>query len=369
MHRRYLWLSLAFLLFLLVWILPHIGLLNRVEPGVLLIAAAILYLVLVPITERGLETIIGSKQDRYRISFLIWVISGSLEIMAYWTVINFSLFDYHQVGVPQFRLLTALMIVLPCLLVSTFGGALLMTSIHEGLFENNPPPAEMINQVFLKHQERIGSSQAEPWEKRLFDILFSFFGLLFSSPIWAAAIFLIWIEDPGPVLFIKNSTGKGGVNFHLYKYRTMALEMEKSMALVQSQEVSTNNLRIGRFLRKTALDELPQIINILRGEMSFVGPRPHRTPLVNLYLEKLPEFTERHRVLPGLAGLAQVSGDFYMTPLQKLRFDRIYIKHRSLGFDIRLMIASFMVTFVYRWKSGWNGHLPRWYVHQRIKKD
>lgn len=363
MQRRTLWLLLAVILLLLVWILPYIGLLNHYAMIVPLTAVAILYALLVPITDKVLETILQDRQERYRFSFLTWVLSGSLEIVVYWVVFQFSLFGTLQVDVPQITLFTALAILFPCLLVCTFAGALLMTSLHGGLFENNPPSAGLIEQVYLVHQEVIGAPGREPWEKRAFDIILAIFGLVFSSPAWIAALFFIWIEDPGPVLFVKNSIGKGGVNFHLYKFRTMVLEMEKSMALVQTQEVSTNNLRIGRFLRKTALDELPQIINILRGNMSFVGPRPHRTPLVNLYLENLPAFAERHQVLPGLAGLAQVSGDFYMTPLQKLRFDRLYIEHRNLGFDIRLLFASFMITFVYRWKTGWNGRLPRWYVH------
>lgn len=363
MHRRYLWLLLVVLLSILVWILPYVGLLNSAYVILLVMVTAVLYALLVPITERGLVTIIRNKQDRYRISFLFWVIAGALEIITYWGVVNFALSGHLFPGVTQFTFLTALFLLFPCLLVSTFSGALLMTSLHDGLFENNPPPAGLIEQVYLIHQARIGIPGREPWEKRVFDIVFAFVGLVFSSPIWIAALFFIWIEDPGPVLFVKNSTGKGGVNFRLYKFRTMELEMEKSMALVQTQEVSTDTLMIGRFLRKTALDELPQIINILRGNMSFVGPRPHRTPLVNLYLENLPAFAERHQVLPGLAGLAQVSGDFYMTPLQKLRFDRLYIEHRNLGFDIRLLFASFMITFVYRWKTGWNGRLPRWYVH------
>jgi lipopolysaccharide/colanic/teichoic acid biosynthesis glycosyltransferase len=93
--------------------------------------------------------------------------------------------------------------------------------------------------------------------------------------------------------------------------------------------------------------------------MSFVGPRPQRTVLVLGYLEHLPAYAERHAVLPGLAGLAQVAGDYYLAPHQKLRLDRIYIRHRSLGFDVKLLILAFLVAFWFRWQSGWNGRLPR----------
>jgi lipopolysaccharide/colanic/teichoic acid biosynthesis glycosyltransferase len=94
--------------------------------------------------------------------------------------------------------------------------------------------------------------------------------------------------------------------------------------------------------------------------MSFVGPRPQRTVLVHEYLEAIPEYAERHRVLPGLAGLAQVAGDYYLTPRQKLRFDRLYIQHASLGFDLKLLFLAFLIAFWYRWRKDWDGKLPRW---------
>jgi lipopolysaccharide/colanic/teichoic acid biosynthesis glycosyltransferase len=118
-------------------------------------------------------------------------------------------------------------------------------------------------------------------------------------------------------------------------------------------------LAVGRILRKTALDELPQLLNILWGKMSFVGPRPQRTVLVHGYLEEMPEYAERHLVLPGLSGLAQVAGDYYLTPRQKLRFDRLYIRYAGLGFDLKLILLAFLITFWYRWRKDWDGRLPR----------
>jgi lipopolysaccharide/colanic/teichoic acid biosynthesis glycosyltransferase len=132
---------------------------------------------------------------------------------------------------------------------------------------------------------------------------------------------------------------------------------------VLSGELDERVLWIGRVLRKTALDELPQLINIIKGEMSFVGPRPQRTVLVNSYLQRIPEYAERHSVLPGLAGLAQVAGDYYLTPRQKLRYDRLYIRHSSLGFDLKLICLAFLVAFWYRWQVNWNGRLPRHWLH------
>jgi lipopolysaccharide/colanic/teichoic acid biosynthesis glycosyltransferase len=138
---------------------------------------------------------------------------------------------------------------------------------------------------------------------------------------------------------------------------TPGAEMETGPVL--SQKDDSRVLNFGRLLRKTALDELPQLVNILLGEMSFVGPRPQRTILVNGYLEILPEYAKRHRVLPGLSGLAQVAGDYYLTPRQKLRLDLLYIRYRSLGFDIKLLFLAFLIAFFYRWKDDWDGRLPR----------
>ena len=195
--------------------------------------------------------------------------------------------------------------------------------------------------------------------KTFFDRTLAALGLLISLPFWLAAAILIWLEDPGPLLVVKNSVGRNGVNFRQYKFRTMVREAEKETGPVLSYEDDHRTLIIGRLLRKTALDELPQLINILRGEMSFVGPRPQRTVLVLDYLKTMPEYAYRHAVAPGLAGLAQVAGDYYLTPRQKLRFDRLYIRRMTLGFDLKLLGLAFLVAFWFRWKRQWNGRIPR----------
>lgn len=241
-----------------------------------------------------------------------------------------------------------------------FLGSLLTTGLREPLWENNSPPSGIIQQdVRQRHQAMIGEPKATPASKRIFDILLAGGGLVFSAPIWLATLFLIWFEDPGPVLFVKNSVGKGGINFHQFKFRTMVRQAEEGTGPVLASDGDERVLLIGRLLRKSALDELPQLLNILKGEMSFVGPRPQRTVLVQGYLEKLPQYAQRHQVLPGLSGLAQVAGDYYLSPLQKLRFDRLYIRHASLGYDLKLLFLAFLITFWYRWQPGWNGRLPR----------
>jgi lipopolysaccharide/colanic/teichoic acid biosynthesis glycosyltransferase len=249
-------------------------------------------------------------------------------------------------------------------LLGAFFGGLAATALEMSLWEDNSPPSERIRyEVYQRHQQVIGTPQPEPASKRVFDVCFAALGLVASAPAWLVSAFFIWIEDPGPLLFVKNSVGKGGVNFHQLKLRTMVREAENSTGPVPASEEDERVLAIGRLLRKTALDELPQLINILRGEMSFVGPRPQRTVLVRGYLERIPEYAERHAVLPGLAGLAQVAGDYYLTPRQKLRFDRLYIRYRSLGFDLKLIVLAFSIAFWFRWQKDWNGRLPRRWFH------
>jgi lipopolysaccharide/colanic/teichoic acid biosynthesis glycosyltransferase len=257
----------------------------------------------------------------------------------------------------------------PVYLLAGLSGALLgglaATGLDDPLWENNSPPSDRVQlEVFRAHQHVRGHPALAPLSKRIFDAGFALLGLLLSAPVWLFSLFLIWFEDPGPLLFVKNSVGRGGRNFHQFKFRTMVYGAESATGPVLARVRDERVLRSGRFLRKTALDELPQLLNILKGEMSFVGPRPQRTVLVHSYLERIPGYAERHRVLPGLAGLAQVAGDYYLTPRQKLRFDRLYIDHTGLAFDLKLICLACLITFWCRWQSNWEGRLPRRLLHK-----
>ena len=250
--------------------------------------------------------------------------------------------------------------------IGAFIGSLFATWVSDGLWENNFPPSPQVQaEVYQWHVAAIGHPEAGSLAKRSFDFILALVGLLLSSPIWLVSALVLWLEDPGPLLFIKNSVGRGGVNLRQLKFRTMVCGAEDDTGPVLSRVGDERVLFFGRFLRKTALDELPQLINILLGEMSFVGPRPQRTVLVHEYLQTIPEYAERHRVLPGLAGLAQVAGDYYLTPRQKLRFDRLYILHTNLGFDLKLLSLAGLITFWFRWQPAWNGRLPRRLLHGR----
>lgn len=324
-----------------------------------LLALTALHAILTVALERSLAHAPVRRRWRYRLAFLVAAGLPLLHALGSWLVFQFTRpFPALQAsGLP-------LVAVLAAGVCGAFLGGLIATGLNESLWENNSPPAERIQvEVYQRHRASIGQPAAGPWAKRLFDLLLSGLGLLLAAPVWLLAAFLVWFEDPGPVLFVKNSVGKGGGNFHQFKFRTMVRGAESDTGPVLSQDGDSRVLRVGRFLRKTALDELPQLLNILRGEMSFVGPRPQRTVLVHGYLERMPEYATRHQVLPGLAGLAQVAGDYYLTPRQKLRFDRLYIRYIGLGFDLKLLLLACLITFWFRWQKGWNGRLPRWLLH------
>ena len=303
-----------------------------------------LHVGLVMALERGFANLTIRRELRYRVAFLASVGLG----WALWAYVMISTGRFTGLSLPVFSFSGA------------FFGSLFATAINENLWENNSPPTNKIQaEVHQQHMEVIGIPDKGSWTKRCFDLCLAIIGIAGSAPIWALISFLVWFEDPGPILFVKNSVGKGGRNFHQYKFRTMVRGAEIHTGPVLSREGDDRVLLVGRLLRKTALDELPQVINILKGEMSFVGPRPQRTVLVHDYLVAMPEYAERHRVLPGLSGLAQVAGDYYLTPRQKLRFDRLYIHNLSLGNDIKLLFLACLITFWFRWRKDWTGRLPR----------
>lgn len=306
------------------------------------LASGVLHVILAFVLLEGLLIIPTNEKLLYRMAFLI---SAGLGILLWW-------------GHPF------AWAALPAVILGSFLGCLIATRHHLGFWEDNyPPPKEIRDSVYQKHLEIIGNPPPEPLPKRIFDLLLAIIGLLLSAPVWLLCLFAIWFEDPGPLFFVKNSVGKGGRNFHQFKLRTMVRGAEVTTGPIMASEEDMRSFKVGRFLRKTALDELPQLINILRGDMSFVGPRPQRTVLVYEYLRTMPEFAERHRVLPGLAGLAQVAGHYYISPRQKLRYDRIYARHASLGFDLKLIGLAFVLVFYLRWKPGGADRIPRAWLH------
>lgn len=188
---------------------------------------------------------------------------------------------------------------------------------------------------------RVGGTGV-PWDpvKRLFDITVAALGLFISLPIMALLALAIRLDSSGPVLYRQTRVTAGGNRFTLYKFRTMYDGAEASTGPILSRKGDPRVTRVGRFLRASRLDELPQLWNVLRGDMSLVGPRPERPHFVEKFAEELPHYTLRHQVRPGLTGLAQVNGYYSSHPADKLRFDLLYILARSFYMDLAILLET-----------------------------
>jgi lipopolysaccharide/colanic/teichoic acid biosynthesis glycosyltransferase len=193
--------------------------------------------------------------------------------------------------------------------------------------------------------------------KRLFDVCLSSLGLIISIPLWVIIPLTIKAEDGGPVFYFQERVGRGGRIFKLLKFRSMIVNAEKETGAVQATADDPRVLRVGRLLRATAMDELPQLVNILKGDMSFVGPRAlrpqEREVLGNpdvLAIENIPGYDRRLIITPGLTGLAQVYLPADAPRRKKFRYDVLYIRRRSFGLDLKLILLSFLITFKGKWE-------------------
>lgn len=193
--------------------------------------------------------------------------------------------------------------------------------------------------------------------KRGFDIVLAGTGLLASAPLWLVFALAIKAEDGGPVFFVQERSGLRGVRFNALKFRSMIQDAEAEQGAVQAQEHDPRVTRVGRLLRATAMDELPQLWNIFRGEMSFVGPRALRPGEIEVagpgkveMLEDVKGSAERCRVRPGLTGLAQIYAPRDIPRRLKFRYDRLYVRRHSLWLDVRLILLSFWITARGTWE-------------------
>ncbi len=187
--------------------------------------------------------------------------------------------------------------------------------------------------------------------KRGADIVVSALGLLVSAPAWLLIGAAIVADDGRPILYSQPRVGRGGRVFQVLKFRSMRKDAESRTGAVLATRDDPRVTRLGRILRKTALDEIPQIVNILKGDMSWVGPRPERPEFVHQFTTLLPDYPKRHQVRPGLTGMAQVYGRYYSEAAEKLEYDLEYVRTRSLLLDLKLFIVSWIVTFKGRWDA------------------
>lgn len=194
--------------------------------------------------------------------------------------------------------------------------------------------------------------------KRPFDIALSFVGLLLSAPLWTVIPLAVWIEDRGPVFYAQERVGRNGRTFKALKFRSMVKDAETAGGPVQAVENDPRVTRVGRLLRALAMDELPQLLNIFKGDMSFVGPRALRPNEKEVNggpgaesIAAIPGYDVRHSVRPGLTGLAQVFLPGETPRRKKFRYDLLYIRKRSFWLDLKLIALSFWITFRGKWES------------------
>lgn len=181
--------------------------------------------------------------------------------------------------------------------------------------------------------------------KRTIDILFSSMGLIILSPMLLIVAACIKLYDGGPVFYKQIRLTKGHKEFEIYKFRSMIVDAEKNGARLAAQ--NDNRITpIGKVIRATRVDELPQLINILKGDMTLVGPRPERPEIEDVYLKEIPEFGMRLKVKAGLTGYAQVFGKYNTSPEDKLKLDLLYINQRSLLLDFKLIFYTIKIIFI-----------------------
>jgi exopolysaccharide biosynthesis polyprenyl glycosylphosphotransferase len=206
------------------------------------------------------------------------------------------------------------------------------TQLH--LFDT---PVLLIREYSIKIEQRA--------MKRLIDIVLSLLLIVITSPIMLITAIIIKLYDGGPVLYKQVRCTKDQKEFKIMKFRSMRVDAEKDGVARLAQKNDSRITPIGKFIRACRIDELPQLFNILVGDMAFIGPRPERPEIIKQYLEEMPEFAFRMKVKAGLAGYAQVYGKYNTTPYDKLKLDLTYIENYSVWLDIKLMLLTLKILF------------------------
>lgn len=180
--------------------------------------------------------------------------------------------------------------------------------------------------------------------KRIFDIIASCIGLLIGTPILVIFGIAIICEDGGPIFYKQERLGLYGKKFFVYKLRSMRIDAEKIGGAQWAQKNDPRITKVGKIIRKTRIDEIPQLINILSGDMSLIGPRPERPELTYKFEEEIPGFIDRLSVKPGLTGWAQVNGGYEISPQEKLTLDLEYIRNKSIIMDLKIILKTIKVV-------------------------
>lgn len=182
------------------------------------------------------------------------------------------------------------------------------------------------------------------WIKRAIDIVGALLLTIISSPIWIIGGLAVLIESGFPVMYKQERVGLHQKPFNVYKMRTMVKDAEKLSGPMLATEDDPRITKVGKILRTYRIDELPQLINVLEGSMSFIGPRPERPVFVAEHLKTIPGYAERFRIKPGVTGLAQINGGYATTPARKLKYDLMYLYHQSIGMDVQVVVETLKVV-------------------------
>lgn len=206
--------------------------------------------------------------------------------------------------------------------------------------------------VFLNRN--YGLTIGQEFAKRIFDIILSLFGIVICSPILVLTALAIKLNDGGPIFYRQKRCTRNGKVFEIIKFRSMIVNAEIEGVSVPATEQDPRITKIGTFIRLTRIDELPQLFNILKGEMSIVGPRPERIEHVQKYTKEIPEFRYRMLVKGGLTGYAQIYGKYNTTPYDKLKLDLLYIQNYSMLMDISIVLKTIKILFTKESTEGFD---------------
>jgi len=220
---------------------------------------------------------------------------------------------------------------------------LVIPGLYEIMLSQNP-----IGQIKDTLVFRVGTADNVGKEhiKRLIDLGLGLVGLIIFFPVMLIVALLIKLESPGPIIYSQERISLHGKRFMLLKFRTMVQGAEDKTGPVLATEQDPRITKVGRFLRATRLDELPQIFNIIKGDMSFVGPRPERPFFVEQFEKTVPDYYFRHFIKPGLTGLAQIAGRYSTSVEDKIRYDLLYLQKFSLLLDLQIILLTIKVILM-----------------------
>lgn len=209
---------------------------------------------------------------------------------------------------------------------------------------NNIQPKLHLVEAQTANELVIGGSKFYHTSKRILDIVTAFIGLCIASPILLLFIIIVKLDSKGPAFFVQERDGLYGKQFNVYKLRSMVIDAEKNGA----QWATKNDSRVtnvGKFIRKTRIDEIPQLFNVLKGDMSLIGPRPERNIFTEQFEKEVPGFKQRLYIKPGVTGWAQVNGGYDITPKEKYQLDVEYIKDQGFKMDLLIILYTIKIVF------------------------